>query len=348
MCLLRLLFILHFSIVEAGICYSSYVCSYKGYQSQSYKIRCGWFDSDRCTRYRSSVTTYYRKCYTSHCCSGYTGSSCSQAICYGSTSCPNGGTCSLPDTCLCASGFDGLQCSDINECELGTHNCQQLCTNTNGSFTCSCRTGYTLNIDQTTCTDINECLGMTCLNNGSCVNVAGSYSCQCNQGFSGDVCQADINECSLSNDTCDDECINTNGSFYCKCNSDSRSLSEDGVSCISHVKDKSYKSIAIGLGTGISLAFLVVAVLFVVVKTRRKKPSIQNETKSTPDQSTQIELSMNEYESVVVKEVVKVDDKTGGQTSPYDTIQINGISEHNAQQRPDRETAEYVNLARRK
>lgn len=42
----------------------------------------------------------------------------------------------------------------------------------------------------------------------------------------------DVNECLLSNDTCDDECINTYGSFYCKCTGDSRSLSEDGVTCI--------------------------------------------------------------------------------------------------------------------
>ncbi|CAC5419921.1 unnamed protein product [Mytilus coruscus] len=152
--------------------------------------------------------------------------------------------------------------------------------------------------------DINECLGITCLNNGSCVYVAGSYSCQCNQGFSGDVCQSDINECLLSNDTCDDQCINTNGSFYCKCNGDSSSLSGDGVSC--------------------------------------------KETNSTSHkyQSTHVQIgnSMNEYESVVVKEVVKVDGETVGQISSYDNIQIKGISEHNGHQRPDRETAEYENL----
>ncbi|CAC5392960.1 FBLN5 [Mytilus coruscus] len=232
-----------------------------------------------------------------------------------------------------------IQDTDINECQLGIHNCQQLCTNTNGPFTCSCRTGYTLNIDQTTCTDIDECLesnnctqlcnitigsyvcnchpgyqlerdgftctsinewlDMTCLINGSCVNVAGSYSCQCNHGFSGDVCQS------------------------------------------AHVRDKSYKSIAVGLGTGISLAFLLVAVLFIVLKTRRKKPSLQNGTyninkditvRSVTDelfdddhssdryQSTQIETSMYEYESVTVKEVVKVDGKRVGQISQYDSI----------------------------
>ena len=41
--------------------------------------------------------------------------------------------------------------TDINECSLGTHNCEQLCTNTPGSFTCSCRSGYTLNSDRRTC-----------------------------------------------------------------------------------------------------------------------------------------------------------------------------------------------------
>ncbi len=34
-------------------------------------------------------------------------------------------------------------CADIDECST-TNNCQQLCTNTPGSYTCSCRTGYTL------------------------------------------------------------------------------------------------------------------------------------------------------------------------------------------------------------
>jgi hypothetical protein len=43
---------------------------------------------------------------------------------------------------------------DINECQTGTHNCDQLCTNTHGSFTCSCMSGYTLQSDQRTCTGI--------------------------------------------------------------------------------------------------------------------------------------------------------------------------------------------------
>ena len=36
------------------------------------------------------------------------------------------------------------QYTDIDECSEGTHNCDQVCTNTEGSFTCSCNSGYTL------------------------------------------------------------------------------------------------------------------------------------------------------------------------------------------------------------
>jgi len=33
---------------------------------------------------------------------------------------------------------------DVNECTGGSHGCQHTCTNTAGSYTCSCRTGYSL------------------------------------------------------------------------------------------------------------------------------------------------------------------------------------------------------------
>ena len=46
---------------------------------------------------------------------------------------------------------------DVNECTLGLDNCdldtQAICTNTIGSYTCACRTGYSGN-------------GITCV--GSC------------------------------------------------------------------------------------------------------------------------------------------------------------------------------------
>ena len=41
--------------------------------------------------------------------------------------------------------------SDTNECSDGTHNCSQICTNTNGSYTCGCNDGYHIDFDNVTC-----------------------------------------------------------------------------------------------------------------------------------------------------------------------------------------------------
>ena len=40
----------------------------------------------------------------------------------------------------------------MNECTTGTHNCQQECVNTVGSFNCKCFFGFELNADRRTCT----------------------------------------------------------------------------------------------------------------------------------------------------------------------------------------------------
>ena len=39
---------------------------------------------------------------------------------------------------------------DINECE-GYNDCHQICTNTEGSYYCSCDTGFVLTADNRTC-----------------------------------------------------------------------------------------------------------------------------------------------------------------------------------------------------
>ena len=95
---------------------------------------------------------------------------------------------------------------DINECTLTP--CDHNCTNTIGSFLCSCRTGFVLNNnDKRSCTgmpvvakcamilmkmyltDIDECklasLNNTDLCSGvmQCVNTEGSYQCLCPYGF---------------------------------------------------------------------------------------------------------------------------------------------------------------------
>lgn len=41
--------------------------------------------------------------------------------------------------------------SDIDECAMNYDSCEQNCHNTNGSYYCSCITGYRLSIDEFNC-----------------------------------------------------------------------------------------------------------------------------------------------------------------------------------------------------
>ncbi|WP_437758502.1 EGF domain-containing protein [Sorangium sp. So ce1389] len=133
------------------------------------------------------------------------------------------------DGLTCQSGT----CTDVNECALGTDNCDAnaTCTNTTGSFTCACNEGY--EGDGVTCADVDECaLGTdNCDANATCTNTPGSFSCACNAGYAGDgVTCADVDECALGTDNCDANaaCTNTPGSFSCACNA---GYEGDGVTC---------------------------------------------------------------------------------------------------------------------
>ena len=44
--------------------------------------------------------------------------------------------------------------SDMDECQTNNGGCDQTCTNTPGSFGCSCTTGYTLAPDDSSCEGI--------------------------------------------------------------------------------------------------------------------------------------------------------------------------------------------------
>ena len=48
--------------------------------------------------------------------------------------------------------------SDIDECIEGTDACDHNCTNTDGSYYCTCMDGYELELDNHTCTGDDELL----------------------------------------------------------------------------------------------------------------------------------------------------------------------------------------------
>ena len=58
--------------------------------------------------------------------------------------------------CVCKAGWEGTDCnSDVNECSDANicGDINKVCTNTKGSYTCSCRDGYQSQ-DDGTCTGI--------------------------------------------------------------------------------------------------------------------------------------------------------------------------------------------------
>ena len=178
--------------------------------------------------------------------------------------------------------------SDVNECQ-SSNDCQQVCINTNGSYSCACNVGFHLSIDQqscigtyaTTCTtvsihctlyycfhifcelDIDECEFSNC--SQICNNTEGSYQCSCKEGFTllpdNTTCHGtlymsinrkieffdlhkprtvliqyfaglhtDIDECESFQHSCEQTCINQPGSYMCNC-SLGFTLSSNGHGC---------------------------------------------------------------------------------------------------------------------
>ncbi|XP_028399458.1 uncharacterized protein LOC114522881 [Dendronephthya gigantea] len=114
---------------------------------------------------------------------------------------------------------------DVNECRDATDDChptRAICSDTEDSFTCTCRPGYTG--DGRTCEDIDECAEKThsCDRNANCTNTIGGYECHCHAGYTGDgfTC-TDIIECNPNPNQYPCHrfsfCNDTMGSFVCWC-----------------------------------------------------------------------------------------------------------------------------------
>ncbi|CAH1789480.1 unnamed protein product, partial [Owenia fusiformis] len=112
-----------------------------------------------------------------------------------------------PPVCFCKSGYnltDAENCTNINECDLGSHGCAGGCTDTDGSFQCTCDTGFQLGHDQKSCQVCDSShWGIACANLCECGSRArkcnSSIGCtDCVPGWRGENCEEDIDECADS------------------------------------------------------------------------------------------------------------------------------------------------------
>ncbi len=62
----------------------------------------------------------------------------------------NGHTC-LGEDLFCMIDYIIATRLDVNECSTGNGGCSQICTNTVGTYSCGCTSGYTLSNDTISC-----------------------------------------------------------------------------------------------------------------------------------------------------------------------------------------------------
>ncbi|XP_068736614.1 uromodulin-like [Montipora capricornis] len=118
--------------------------------------------------------------------------------------------------------FCNMKTEDVDECTASSPVCHvnATCSNTLGSYRCTCKPGYAG--DGKTCRDFDECTSSiaVCHVNALCSNTFGSYHCACKLGYAGDgkTCR-DVNECAASSRVCHIKasCTNTPGSYRCTC-----------------------------------------------------------------------------------------------------------------------------------
>lgn len=119
--------------------------------------------------------------FTSACVCGPIEPTCDGIVC---SPVANGTATCVDGECVvtCNIGYQGAgPCMDIDECALANGGCGQICSNTLGSFECSCEDGYVLGLDMRLCDDVDECTAGShlCPSHTICENKVGGYECSC-------------------------------------------------------------------------------------------------------------------------------------------------------------------------
>uniref|UniRef100_A0AAR2LSK7 Fibrillin 1 n=1 Tax=Pygocentrus nattereri TaxID=42514 RepID=A0AAR2LSK7_PYGNA len=142
--------------------------------------------------------------------------------------------------CECPIGYSldssQINCTDTDECSLGSPCGNGTCKNVIGGFECICDEGFEPG-PMMTCEDINECAQNPLLCAFRCVNTYGSYECKCPAGYElrtdRRMCK-DQDECSDGVDDCESRgmsCKNLIGTFMCIC-PDGYTRQPNGDGCI--------------------------------------------------------------------------------------------------------------------
>ena len=153
--------------------------------------------------------------------------------------CPNGtrSNGALGEGCAdgCIAGLvpdaNNAVCVDLDECTLGTNDCNAFatCKNNFGGFSCDCPKGY--DGDGKTCADVNECATSAddCADVATCTNTPGSFTCICPSDHVGDgrICTFDAG-CSALGCGANSHCDTTNNNVKCVCND---GYAGDGHTC---------------------------------------------------------------------------------------------------------------------
>ena len=121
-------------------------------------------------------------------------------------------------TCACTTGWSGDNCAESED------DCQSMpclnggeCQDEDDKYNCVCLPGFGGAECQT---ETDECVSQPCLNGGRCVDDILSYDCDCVSGFDGENCAAVVDPCSRNEADCSNEaeCIHTGpGTHICEC-----------------------------------------------------------------------------------------------------------------------------------